>query len=242
MSKNPEIKVVIVDDHPLIREAVRTLLSGHGQIALVGEGTVGEDVLTLVAEHEPDVLLLDISMPQRANDPESGSFAVLSTLKVLQRNHEKTKVIILSQHLQPAFIQSITRARLNGYLLKSDDLSLKLAEAVETVYHGGTYFSNAVSQAMVEMSANEIILTDRQQDILLAIAQNPEAPYSKLAEDLCISERTFKWHLGNTYRKLGVNNIRSAMLACIEYDLIPFVEDVQGGRDFGGHGTTNDLT
>ena len=75
----------------------------------------------------------------------------------------------------------------------------------------------------------------------MAIAQNPEAPYSQLAEDLFISERTFKWHLGNTYRKLGVDNIKVAMLACTEYALIPFVEDVQGELDFGNHRTMNEL-
>jgi DNA-binding NarL/FixJ family response regulator len=241
MNSKTEIKVVIVDDHALIREAVRTLLSERKHISLVGEGSAGEDVLALVEEHEPDVLLLDISMPQKAHDPESGSFAVLPALRALQNDYKETKVIILSQHLQPALIQSIMRSRINGYLLKSDDLTLKLAEAVEKVSRGGAYFSHAVSQAVAEMSANEIVLTDRQKDILLAIAQNPETPYSKLAEELFISERTLKWHLGKAYRKLGVNNIRAAILACIERDLIPFVEDIQGGFDFGVYGATSDL-
>jgi DNA-binding NarL/FixJ family response regulator len=241
MNRNGEIiKVVVVDDHALIREAVRTLLAENERIALVGEGSVGDDVLPLVEKHQPDVLLLDISMPQSANDPDKESFSIVPALKALRDKHKKTKVIILSQYLQGGLVRPSVRSYINGYLLKSDDLSLKLAEAVEAVSLGAVYFSHAVNRAATRVSTREITLTDRQKDILLAIAQDPEAPYKKVAQEMCITERTVKWHLTGAYRKLGVNNIRAAMLACIEHDLIP--EVVQSGLDLSMYGTTDGLT
>lgn len=232
MSKNKKIKVVVVDDHALIREAVRTLLAEHKRIELVGEGSVGEQVLPLVKQHRPDVLLLDISMPQSDTEQNKGIFSIEPTLKILQERYKETKVIILSQYLQKVLLLPSTRSCMSGYLLKSDDLSLKLGEAIEIVHLGGVYFSQAVNQVKTQINMHEtamyqITLTKRQKEILLTIAQDPESPYKKVAEEMCITERTLKWHLTGIYRKLGVNNIRAAMLVCIEYDLIP--EMMQSG-------------
>ena len=239
MHKNGRIKVVVVDDHALIREAVRTLLAEHEHIALVGEGSVGDDVLPLVEKHQPDVLLLDLSMPQSASELDKDSFSILPALKSLRDKHKRTKIIILSQYLQNGLIQPPIRSCVSGYLLKSDDLSLKLAEAVEVVSLGGVYFSHAVNQAAMGMSTPEITLTDRQKDVLLAIAQAPKVPYKQLAKKMFIAERTLKWHLTGAYRALGVNNIRAAMLACIEHDLIP--EITQNGLDLSMYEATDGL-
>ena len=232
MSKNGKIKVVVVDDHALIREAVRTLLAEHKRIELVGEGSVGEQVLPLVKQHRPDVLLLDISMPQSTARQDKEIFSIEPTLKILQERYKETKVIILSQYLQKGLLSPSMRSCMSGYLLKSDDLSLKLGEAIEVVNRGGVYFSQAVNHAETQINVREITLyeitlTKRQKEILLTIAQDPESPYKKVAEEMCITERTLKWHLTSIYRKLGVNNIRAAILVCIEYDLIP--EMMQSG-------------
>jgi len=238
MNKDGKIKVVVVDDHALIREAVRTLLANRKHILLVGEGSAGEDVLRLVEEQSPDVLLLDISMPQKADDPADGKFAILPALETLQNDHPHSKVIILSQHLQPALIQAIMRHKVNGYLLKSDDLTLKLAEAVEVVSRGGIYFSREASRAITGMSAEIDTLTEKQRAVLLAVAQKPDAQYSELAEELFISLNTFKWHLRQAFQTLGVSNVTAALIVCMERGLIPFFKDSRGEFYFGAYGGT----
>jgi DNA-binding NarL/FixJ family response regulator len=236
MDTRMKISVVIVDDHALIREAVRNLLSDRTHISLVGEGSAGEDVLRLVAEQSPDVLLLDISMPQKANDPAGGKFAILPALEALQNDHAHTKVIILSQHLQPALIQAIMRFAVNGYLLKSDDLTLKLAEAVEVVSRGGIYFSREASRAITEMSTEIGTLTEKQRAVLLAVAQKPDVHYSELADEMVISLNTFKWHLRQAFQTLGVSNVTAALIVCMERGLIPFFKDSRGEFYFGAYG------
>lgn len=237
MNTRMEISVVIVDDHALIREAVRNLLSDRKHILLVGEGSAGEDVLRLVEEQSPDVLLLDISMPQKANDPAGGKFAILPALETLQNDHAHTKVIILSQHLQPALIQAIMRfTTVNGYLLKSDDLTLKLAEAVEVVRRGGIYFSREASRAITEMSKEIDTLTEKQRAVLLAVAQKPDVHYSELADEMVISLNTFKWHLRQAFQTLGVSNVTAALIVCMERGLIPFFKDSRGEFYFGAYG------
>jgi two-component system, NarL family, response regulator LiaR len=239
MNVQKEIKVVIVDDHVLIREAVRSLLSERNGITLVAEGSAGEDVLPLVREHRPDVLLLDIGMPQKGRSMANGSFAVLPALRELQTSFQETKVVILSQYLQPPLLQSIMQYRVNGYLLKSDELTFKLADAVEAVSRGGVYFSPEVSQALADSGTGPDALSEAQRKVLLALAQNPGLGNQELAEELCISINTVKWHLREIYQLLQVNSRTAATVAAIQRNLLPIYSDSYGHLNFGIYGTND---
>jgi DNA-binding NarL/FixJ family response regulator len=175
-------------------------------------------------------------MPQKNNDLTGEQFAILPMLKQLQAEHKNTKVIILSQYLQQTLVQSIMRCGVKGYLLKSDDLTLQLAEAIEVVNRGGVYFSVEASQVVARPSALEEELTEAQSKALLVITQNPDAPYSVLADEMGISESTFKWHLKKAFQKLGVNNKAAAIVACVQYNLVPFFLNNQNQYDFGAYG------
>lgn len=225
--KNPTT-IVAVDDHPLIRQAIRSLVADREDMILVGEGSVGEHLFPLVAEHRPDVVLLDLNMPQfetRVNDGTPDIFPVLPMIARLHIEYPKTAVIILSQHVIPSVVHEIAgrNGAIKGYLLKSDDLSLNLPEAINLASKGSVFFSEAIHQEHLESLENtdKPLLTKRQRECITVIAQMPNASYAHHAQVLGISESTLRNHLTAANKVLGVNNITAAILRCQELGIIP---------------------
>ena len=230
------ITVVSIDDHPLIRTAIRSLLESQENIRLVAEGSVGEHVLPLVAKHQPDVLVLDLAMPQTENNPSGERFPVLQTVAQLSQDFPQTAIIFLTQHASHSMSQQAISLGVRGYLLKSDDLSMNLPGAIEAVYRGGVYFSKEISRTLfhsVQQSAAEPTLSERQKEIILAIAQTPDATYRQLAKHLSISESTLKGHLTGAFKVLDVTNITACIITCMQRGLIPFTIDELGYIKFG---------
>jgi DNA-binding NarL/FixJ family response regulator len=218
------ITVVTVDDHHLIRQGVRSLLAPHSDVELVGEGSTGDNVLTLVEELNPDVLLLDLSMPQSSADTSSnGQFKALPTIARLTKTHPGTAIIVLTQHFVPVIIQGSIDLGVKGYLLKSDDLSLNLPSAVATVSRGGVYFSETIGNELFGKSKADraVNLTARQIEILTTIARTPDASYANQATNLGITESTLKNHLTKAFKALGVTNITAAIIRCMQLGIIP---------------------
>ena len=140
------ITVVVVDDHPLIHEAVQSLIDKHEDIELVGTGLDGDDVFHLVETHKPDILLLDLEMPQSRTGNTGQRFRALPTIAQLRKKYPQTAPIILSQHLLRPLINRAVEYGLRGYLLKSDGLSLEVPDAVRRVSQGGLAFSETIRQ------------------------------------------------------------------------------------------------
>lgn len=225
--KNPTT-IVAVDDHPLIRQAIRSLVADREDMILVGEGSVGEHLFPLVAEHRPDVVLLDLNMPQfetRGDDGVPNIFPALPMIARLHIEYPKTAVIILSQHVIPSVVHEIVgrNSAIKGYLLKSDDLSLNLPEAINLASKGSVFFSEAIHQELLESLENtdKPLLTKRQRECITVIAQMPNASYAHHAQVLGISESTLRNHLTAANKALGVNNITAAILRCQELSIIP---------------------
>ena len=214
--------IVAVDDHPLIRQAVRSLVDEREDMKLVGEGSTGEDAVALVEQHEPNVLLLDLSMPQSAAQ-EGQRFQALPTISRLAKRYPEIAIIILTQHYIPVLIKGALSRGVKGYLLKSDDLSLNLPSAIETVSKGGVYFSETISQKLFG-SGNDrsemVNLTERQIEMLNAIYSSPDAAYAEHARNLNITESTFKSHLTKAFKALGVTNVTAAMIRCMELGIV----------------------
>lgn len=228
-----EIRIVFIDDHPLIHMAVRNLLNEQAHMTVVGEGSAGEHLFPLLEEHKPDVLILDLSMPQYVHGGEE-RFEVLPALKTLGELAGETKVIILSQNAHRVIIEQAFRYGVNGYLLKGDDLSLNLADAVEAVYRGGVYFSKKISEALFHSRPSEAHgLTPRQLEIIMAIAKQPDASYAQLSDQLGIKEGTFKGHLNKAFKSLGVTNATAAIIHCMQAGLIPFSFEENGRLKLG---------
>lgn len=221
--KSP-ITVVVVDDHHLIRQGVRNLLGPRDDIVIVGEGATGDDVFNLVEAHDPTVLLLDLSMPQSAGNGSAGEqFKALPTIAKLTKTHPDIAIIVLTQHFVPVIIRGAIDLGVKGYLLKSDDLSLNLPSAVDTVSRGGVYFSETIGEELFGKAKSDRVvdLTARQIEILTTIARAPDDLYASHADSLGITESTLKNHLTRAFKALGVKNLTAAIIRCMQLGIIP---------------------
>lgn len=216
------IRVVAVDDTPLIRHAIHSLIAEQPAIDLVAEGSTGDDVLRLVEKHVPDVLLLDLSMPQNAEEPAEGRFRALPTIDRLNELYPHIKIIVLTSHYLSTLVRKAREKGISGYLLKDDDLSLHLPAAIQAVHKGSVYFSETITDRMFngENRAAGADLTRRQIAVINAIYRSPDASYASLATELEIKEPTFKSHLAKAFAALGVTNKTAAVLKCLELGLI----------------------
>lgn len=229
------ITVVTLDDHHLVREGIRRLLDEDPTLKLVGEGWAGEQLEPLLAEHQPDVLLLDVGMPQTTAEPSGqgeNTFRLLPALVRLQQRYPEVRVIIVSQYASQVLIESAIELGVRGYLLKSDVFSRYLADAIRAVMRGERYFSEGVSrQLAMPDDRGEIQLTQRQREVLQAIAAAPELTYAQHADRLGISEHTVSHHLRQIFARLTVSNLTAAIVNAVRLGLITLDERESAGRE-----------
>jgi DNA-binding NarL/FixJ family response regulator len=216
--------VVAVDDHPLIRHAIARQLEDQEDLTLLAEGCSGDDVLALVEQYRPDVLLLDLDMPQSRSGDRERRFQAFPAIGKIRHVWPETAIILLTQHLKPLLIKGAIERGVLGYLLKDDDLSLNVPEAIRAVSKGGMYLSETARHHIFGSQAQEleppVSLRPRQLDVLTAIFSDPNASYAELAAHLDITESTFKSHLTNAFLLLGVSNVTAAVIRCIELGII----------------------
>ncbi|WP_078431770.1 response regulator [Metabacillus halosaccharovorans] len=218
-------KIVIIDDHQLFREGVKRILDFEPSFEVIAEGDDGEDALTLVDAHKPDVVIMDINMP-KVNGVEA-------TKQLIEAN-EDTKVIILSIHDDENYVTHALKTGARGYLLKEMDADT-LIEAVKVVADGGSYLHPKVTHNLVNefrrlAAANgqaatmqplqpEIrrplhILTRRECEVLQMLADGKSN--RGIGEALFISEKTVKNHVSNILQKMNVNDRTQAVVVAIK--------------------------
>jgi DNA-binding NarL/FixJ family response regulator len=210
-----EVKVMIADDHSMIREGLRTLLELDGDIKVVAEAIDGEDCLEKLKLVTPDVLLLDINMPKKNG---------LEVLQTLKSNKFKIKILVLTVHNEIEYLMRAVDIGVDGYLLK-DSESAELKKAIFSVMNGESYIQPslipALNSKMIEKNrdADKIDgLTKRELEVLKLLAIGM---YNKeVAENLEISERTVKNHVSNIFKKLEVTDRTQAAVFAIRNNLI----------------------
>ena len=197
---NMAVKIMIADDHSMIREGLKNLLELDGDIQVIAEAVDGEDCLEKLQLVKPDVLLLDINMPKKNG---------LEVLKSLKSRRSKLKVLVLTVHNETEYLMKAVDIGVNGYVLK-DSESAELKKAIFTVADGETYIQPslipALNAKMIETNkdAEKIkSLTKRELDVLKLLAVGM---FNKeVGKRLEISERTVKNHVSNIFKKLGSN-------------------------------------
>jgi DNA-binding NarL/FixJ family response regulator len=193
------ISALIADDHGIVREGLRRLLESEPDIRVCAEASDGSEALELVDKHQPDVVILDITMPRLGG---------LETLQRLRAKLPEVKVILLSMHGDPTFIQSAIALGVDGYILK-DGLAGEVIAAVRAVMTGGSYFSPPVAREIVDQarapkrigSEPFTTLSTREREVLRLIAQGMSA--KEIAGVLGISTKTVEAHRTSLMRKLG---------------------------------------
>jgi DNA-binding NarL/FixJ family response regulator len=203
-----KLKVVIADDHKLILDGIRRALEATDDFEIVGEANTGSQVMPLVSRHRPDLVLLDLRMP------DSDGLTVLGQIK---KRFPDTKVVILSVSTDENLIQTVLKRGANAYIVKSVnpiDLPAALRQAVE----GTVYTAIGLSEDTGESAAKAAGLTDRETAILGALARG--LSNEAIGKELWVAEQTVKFHLTNIYRKLGVSNRTEAARYAFQQGLV----------------------
>ena len=208
--------VVIIDDHPIVRAGMRAILDSAGDIDILGEGVNGADALRLVNEHDPDVLALDVSLP------DMNGVAVTRTLR---QQGARTAILILTVHNDPQTIFGLLESGAVGYVLKDEALET-LVNAVRAAARGETWLSPAVARLVVRRAvagsasdATEALsaLTPREVEVLRLIARGLDN--TAIAQELVLTKRTVQNHISNIYGKLNVASRTEAALLAIRRGL-----------------------
>ena len=221
------IKVLLIDDQYLIHESVALKMAGKPEFQLVGTGTAGEEIEPLIEQHHPDVVLLDLGIPVKAgtNIRHGGRYQVLPAVRRLLQKYPDVRFMILSAEADRSLIEGALEVGARGYLLKDDELSLNLLDAIRAVHKGGVYFSREVSEQLFTKkrprAKSGLELSDRQMDVLLMIVEHADLTYAGQAQLLGISEDTFRNHIRSIFDKLGARNIVFAVVRAIQLGLIP---------------------
>lgn len=210
-----KIRVMIADDHSLIREGLRQLLEFDGSIEIVGEASNGVECLEKLKECNPDVLLLDINMPEKNG---------IEVLEQMKADNAQNKVLILTVHNEMDYLIKAVEVGVDGYILK-DSESAELKKAIMAVMDGENYIQPSLipllnSQLMSRDSDKDKIssLTNRELEVLIQVANGM---FNKeIASNLNISERTVKNHISNIFKKINVSDRTQAAVFAIKNNII----------------------
>lgn len=209
------VKIMIADDHSMIREGLKQLLELEGDFEVIAEACDGVECLEKLLTVKPDVLLLDINMPN------------MNGLEVLQKMKDKrmkVKVLVLTVHNEVEYLLKAVNIGVNGYLLK-DSESVELKKAILAVVNGDDYIQPSLipllNAKMIDIDNDSVKiekLTRRELEVLKLLAIGK---YNKeVAEELEISERTVKNHVSNIFKKIGVTDRTQAAVFAIRNNLI----------------------
>lgn len=215
------IRVVLADDHVFVRDGIKSLLENEANIKVVGEATDGLEALKAIEELNPDLLILDIRMPNLTG---------IEVVEKLRTENKSLKIVMLSMHESEEYVLKSIKAGADGYLLKGSSKE-EFLKAIHTVAQNGKYFSGDISSILINQLSNpssfiepkksieeELLITKREKEILtllLAGKGNKE-----IAEALEISKRTAEVHRFNLMKKLKVKNLMELSNKATEYSLL----------------------
>lgn len=209
------VKVMLTDDHGLVREGVRSLLESSSNIEVIGEAKDGIECLEKLKKIKPDLLLLDINMPNMNG---------IETLQKIKEIDDSLKVLIVTVHNEIDYLMKAIDIGVNGYILK-DSNSSDLKKAIETIMKGESYFQPSLIPKMNSKISDRIVdveksksLTKRELEILIQVAKG--MLNKEIAINLDISERTVKNHISNIFKKIDVSDRTQAAIFAIKNNIV----------------------
>ncbi|MGC3962601.1 MAG: response regulator transcription factor [Rhodocyclaceae bacterium] len=198
------IRLLLIDDHPLVRDGVRARLETVTHFEIVGEAGDANEALAVVAHTRPDLVLMDINM--------RGTNGIELTRQLLAQAPQ-TRVVMLTMHDQPQYVIEAFRAGARGYVLK-DSPAQEIITAIESVMAGRRYYSPGVADALAQAAAPAPDLTQRERDILALLADG--LSNKEIAARLALSVRTVETHRLNIKRKLDLEGPASLVKFAVE--------------------------
>ena len=211
------IRIIIADDHNLVRQGLRVLIELTGEVEVIAEATTGQEAVDLTEQLQPDVVVMDLSMPRL--DGAQAAERILSL-------GLPTQVVIVSMHQDTTVVQQLLRRGVKGYLLK-DAVGEELLLAVKSAVQGQVYLSPTISQSVMSMLLSPPpaqvenlgdLLTPREREVLQLVAEGNTN--SGVADILSISIKTVEKHRSNLMAKLEVNDLPSLIRTAMKHGLI----------------------
>jgi len=199
-----KIRVLIVDDHTLVRDGIRSLLALAADIEVVGEAVNGRDALEKVKQLMPDVVLMDLAMPVMGG---------LEATRRIRREFTATKVLAVTQYDDSEYVIPVIEAGARGFVTKMATFS-ELASAIQAVYRGDSFLSPSAAAAIVEECQQKTtaegekdpyqLLTDREREVLKLVVEGHSA--REIADMLVVSPKTVEWYKTSLMNKLNIHN------------------------------------
>jgi NarL family two-component system response regulator LiaR len=212
IEKQSPIRVMIVDDHDMVRSGLAVFMEAFDDLKLVGEARSGTEAIRLCAQVRPDVILMDLIMPE--------TDGIVATREIRQQ-HSDVQIIALTSFDDQDLVRGALRAGAIGYLLKNTPID-ELASAVRAAHAGKSTLAPEALKALLESPTQarkpDYDLTDREQEVLALIVEGLSNP--EIGERLVIGYSTVKTHVSNILAKLGVSNRVEAASLALEQDLV----------------------
>lgn len=207
-----QIRIILADDHPLIRSGIRMALQEEEGVLVVAEAVNGVDVRQMCQVYEPDILLLDLNMP--------GSTAT-QTVTYLKQHQPQLKILVLTAYDDEAYIRGMTMLGVDGYMLK-DEAPDTVVRAVHAIMSGGSWFSRSVLEKLILLQpgsqSNTEKLTEREQELLVLLARGLDN--QTIASKLSLAEQTVRNYLSQLYSKLRITSRNEAIVWAIKHGFI----------------------
>ena len=206
------IRVLVVDDHPIVRQGLVAVLGDQADLEVIGAAASAEEALEFATQLQPDVVLLDLELP---------GLDGVEAIPRLAEVSASAKVIVFTAYESEGRVLGAVRAGAKGYLLKGASVE-EIAQAVRVVQAGGSYLEPRVAAKLVaEVRAPRRaggLLSGREQAVLRLVAEG--LPNKQIAQSLAISERTVKFHLTSLFNKLGADNRAQAVALAVQRGLL----------------------
>jgi len=212
------LRIVLAEDHTILREGLRALLSADPAFEIIGEAPDGREAVRCVEKLEPDLLLIDLSMPRMSG---------MDAIREIKKRYPEIKIIALTVHKTEEYLLTTLQAGADGYVLK-DATHDELVLAIKNVMGGKSYLSPGVSEKVIEgylegkenyrsLSPRET-LSQREREVLKLIAEGYKN--KEIAEDLCISLKTVEKHRANLMKKLDLHNAAALTVYAMQKGLV----------------------
>jgi len=213
-----KVRIVLVEDHTILREGLRALLTADPNFEIIGEAADGRAAVRFVEKQTPDLILMDLSMPRMTG---------MDAIREIKKRYPQTKIIALTVHKTEEYLRTTLQAGADGYVLK-DATHEELMMAIQSVLKGKTYLSPGVSGKVIEGYLEGLesqvplstlgLLSQREREVLKLIAEGYKN--KEIATDLCISLKTVEKHRANLMKKLDLHNAAALTAYAIEQGLV----------------------
>ncbi|MGG3727742.1 response regulator transcription factor [Bacillus wiedmannii] len=210
------IKILVVDDHAFLRDAIRSILEDESDMNVVGEASSGDGVLEKVEECRPDCILMDINLPGKNG---------IEATELVKKNYPNCRVLVFTMYEHDEYLMDALQAGADGYLLK-DSSSEQVVAAIRMLYQGDSVIHPRMTKKLItyhqqkmKVESNENELTEREKEILFELVKG--LSNKEIAEALYISDKTVKIHINKIFKKLNVKSRSQAVIYAVRNQLVP---------------------